>query len=131
MRTEKPYGFVYLIRCLANGKVYVGCTTQTVETRWRLHCAASKKPKYVIARAIAEFGPDAFEVISLAATHSREEMLVVEYRNILHYQATNPAVGFNQHAQEPYPRFGALGPCNSVMRGKAARSKGVRYEQAS
>jgi GIY-YIG catalytic domain-containing protein/NUMOD3 motif-containing protein len=53
---------VYCIRHRATGREYVGITSRPVERRWAQHrCDARKNRGTRIARAIAKYGPNAFD----------------------------------------------------------------------
>ena len=91
----KPYGFVYLIRCRLDGNVYVGQTSQTVSKPWKLHCAASRKPTYRITRAIADYGPGAFDVVTARKAYSREEFLNAEYEAIIGHKGNHQEYEYN------------------------------------
>ncbi len=70
------YGLVYLIRCSKNGKAYVGQTTKTVFSRWNQHLRSGKCR--LLARAIAKFGPEAFEVAVLDYAEDLDELNSLE-----------------------------------------------------
>lgn len=59
-------GYIYLITNLINGKVYVGKTTSTLETRWRQHVeAANRGIDTYLYRAIRKHGAENFKIESL------------------------------------------------------------------
>ncbi len=65
-----PYGVVYKITNIYNGKIYVGQTIRRVEERWKSHIRDSNKPLYPIQHAIQKYGKNNFliEVICECAT---------------------------------------------------------------
>jgi len=92
-------GEVYSHTCLANGKSYVGQTTQGVSKRWALHqrCArSSRTPAYrnLFSKAIRKYGPMAFEHQTLAVAQSQSELDNLEKVWIILLQAKAPT-GYN------------------------------------
>jgi len=69
------YGRIYLIRCLFNGKLYVGQTTQTLISRWRSH---KYKGCRALNSAIKLYGPEAFEISILEEVEDREQLDIRE-----------------------------------------------------
>jgi group I intron endonuclease len=84
--------FVYLIRCLINGKGYVGQTIQSIERRWYEH--GSKPSECPIDRAIRKYGRSAFEVCMLAKAHTLGELNALEEYHIK-IQGTLSPYGYN------------------------------------
>lgn len=73
-------GFIYVIICNVNKKLYVGQTTRPIAARWEQHCAAARKMarhladpvKYptaaacrALAAAMAKYGIENFQIIEL------------------------------------------------------------------
>jgi group I intron endonuclease len=92
---RKVYGRVYLIRCRANGLVYVGQTTQSVEVRWKLHMLRSKRDTGRLYEDIRKYGIDAFEVTVLATAFNRNELNALERQYIHISRATDLEHGYN------------------------------------
>lgn len=90
---------IYQIRHRESGKVYVGCTTLGLTERWKKHvyAASCKKPPYVVHKAIAKYGADAFDVSLLSTAASVEEMLALEKRWIADSGSVYPC-GYNMTA---------------------------------
>ena len=63
MIDEKPWGQVYLIRNLVNGKGYVGQTVQSLKYRWGQHRRSNGC--WLLKRAIKKYGVDAFAITHL------------------------------------------------------------------
>jgi len=67
---------VYVIRNQVNGKVYVGQTTQSLESRWRHHCWTSTlvAAKMPISRAIAKYGKENFTIAVIRRCRSQRSL---------------------------------------------------------
>lgn len=85
---KRRYGYIYLIRCLVNGKVYIGQTVKTVAKRWRDHVTIGRyKPDNLINPidlAIRKYGEDSFEVETLETVYeeylgTRERYWIQQY----------------------------------------------------
>lgn len=85
--TNKPYGVIYKITNLRNGKMYVGQTTQQPpERRWSQHQEGSRKNnKMAICRAIKKHGVNNFKFEVIAKCYTLDELNTQE----IHYIATN------------------------------------------
>jgi group I intron endonuclease len=61
--------YIYKLTNRVNGKVYVGCTTVSVHTRWRGHLSTLRHLNYVtwteLYEAMKTDGPDNFSVETL------------------------------------------------------------------
>ncbi len=44
-REKTPYGYIYKISNIINGKVYIGKTEKTIEERWSKHLENAKELK--------------------------------------------------------------------------------------
>lgn len=86
----KPYGRVYLVTNLVNGKRYVGQTVLPLSQRWKKHCGAYSGC-HALAAAIRKYGEHSFSIAEIAVAHSAAELndleaaLVVEYRSMWPY----------------------------------------------
>ncbi len=67
----KPFGVVYLIQNLINGKRYVGQTTKTVEERFYQH---SCNKKSLIGKAIQKYGKENFRYGAIKSGSSKAEL---------------------------------------------------------
>jgi len=59
---EKTY-LIYKVTCIANGKIYIGVTKQTLKQRWYKHCWDSKSiSQNYFHNALRKYGADNFTV---------------------------------------------------------------------
>jgi group I intron endonuclease len=88
---------VYKITNKINGRAYIGVTThKSVSCRWsqHKHCAANR-PKGILHRAIAKYGPAAFSVETIAEAYSLKELDVLERSLIAAHGTLASAGGYN------------------------------------
>lgn len=87
-------------RIAPDGRVYVGCTSQSLELRaGRDGCNYQTNVR--LWKAIQQFGWDTFKTELILETDDPEEAAAAELDAIEQYQATNPKFGFNSRSQ-PY-----------------------------
>lgn len=101
MRRPSTY-LIYLITCLANGKIYIGRTTQLIEERWADHLTAMKVPKSShlrLYRAMRKYGPDAFTIQQIDSATSFAEMCEKEKQHILARRSYVEEIGYNMSLQ--------------------------------
>jgi group I intron endonuclease len=74
------FGSAYLLTNTVTGDTYIGVTTQTVARRWseHRHKANGASCRTWLHRAIRKYGADKFEVLELASSVSRENLLLTE-----------------------------------------------------
>ena len=93
----KPYGIIYIAYCRVTGKVYVGQTIQTLNTRRGKHrysaLVALKKNR--LNDAIREHGFENFEFIEVAKAFSKRELDEMEKSVIRMNESDNPEFGYN------------------------------------
>lgn len=94
-----------------NGKQYVGCTSRSVELRWRDH-------RYIIPRvwpgeddadisdAIKRYGADSFTVEHVASATTQPDAWAIERALIVQNETLRPH-GYNRNAGGPGPIKGA------------------------
>lgn len=94
----KPQFNIYKITHRETGKAYIGVTTYTVKYRWESHIRSvrrkSVKSKTAITQAIAKYGADAFDVVHIASSFSRDGMLETE-RLLIAQERTKAPFGYN------------------------------------
>lgn len=90
---KNPYYIVYLHRC-PNGKVYIGCTSQTTDKRWR-STGIGYKTQTPFWDAICEFGWKNITHEILAENLLREDAERLEAELIMKYRANDPEYGYN------------------------------------
>lgn len=90
----KPYS-VYLIRCVENGKVYVGLTSGSVVDRLERHKRQAKSgSQCLIHRAIRKHGFDSFEIDLIASGLTCQEACNLEIKEIASRNAAGDC-GYN------------------------------------
>lgn len=83
---KKTYS-VYKITNKINGKMYIGCTTATLQTRFQRHIRASKNDKGIaLLAAIRKYGAKNFKISLITETPTFESMLLTEIKYIKKYQ---------------------------------------------
>jgi group I intron endonuclease len=97
---------IYLVRCLLNGKGYVGQTIRPFAQRWKEHC---RENKGLLDRAISKYGEKNFEFCILATAHSLDELnalevLHIRLQNTIHPLGYNLSSGGQNHNQHPLTR---------------------------
>jgi len=96
-RLSAPFGYIYKITNLVNGKVYVGQTTKTIAKRWSQHKAAaigSRKNKQVISRAIEKYGESNFKIEEIYIARNQDVLDDNEKYFIRIFNCSNP-IGYN------------------------------------
>ena len=98
---------IYAIRCKANGRLYIGCTSD-VQTRIGGHFSELRNHKKIKQSNVRKratgvewqtdfdkYGEDAFEFYILEENITNKEKLTREAYWIKKYDSTNPAKGYN------------------------------------
>lgn len=91
---------IYLVR-LDGKAVYVGFTSQTLNTRWLQHCnKAKKKCKFAFHNAIRKYGKDSFTIEVIYAGNDlnhtlkiMEPKFIVEYNTHINNDGYNMTIG--------------------------------------
>ena len=92
----KPYGRVYLVTNLVNGKKYVGQTVLTLEKRWQKHCSVGSRCNALLA-AITKYGRHSFSVMEIATAQTKAELDAMESCAVDAHQSLAPH-GYNLRA---------------------------------
>lgn len=87
---------IYKIVNRVNGKVYVGKTEKTLQSRWRVHlrCAKTKVNRYVYD-AINHYGTENFEIEQIDFATNRFELNQKEKDWIKYYNSMDKFFGYN------------------------------------
>lgn len=112
----RPICGIYEIRCLVNGKVYIG-SSANVPLRWRKHLAdldAGKHHSILLQRAWTKHGQDNF-VFEILEEVDAERLIEVEQRYIDERRAHIPANGYNISP--------TAGSCRGCKHSDATRAK--------
>lgn len=72
---NKPYGYIYLVTNLINGKQYTGQTVRTINKRFAGHI--SDKTTYM-SRAINKYGKENFKIEQIDVAYNQEELDLIE-----------------------------------------------------
>lgn len=67
-------GIVYKIKCISNGKYYIGQTIQPLHRRWYQHKRYSKIENEKLYHAMRKYGVDMFEINTMCKCVSKEEL---------------------------------------------------------
>lgn len=86
---------VYKITNQVNGKVYVGKTETTLESRWKKHLADHLKKPYHLYHAMRKYGVENFVVELVQTAYSREQLNELERKTIAELETNDPAIGYN------------------------------------
>lgn len=110
-----PYGFIYVIENLINGKVYIGQTTNP-DKRWSKHCS-EKSHCYAIYNAIQKHGKENFDFVILESCVSAEELnsrekFWIDYSNCISPSGYNLKTG-----------GGSSGKCSEETKRRISASK--------
>jgi group I intron endonuclease len=140
LEEHKVKSGIYVIRCLVNGKVYIGSAID-IRGRLSVHRSAlnrNKHKNYRLQKAWNEYGSDQFVWEVLEYVYKMELLWVVEAEYIVRYKATERRFGFNSKVANGRPseetiqkiREANLGrPCSELTRQKIA--EGNRGRQRS
>lgn len=88
-----PYGRVYLVTNLLNGKRYVGQTIMTIAQRWSKHCRSGSRCPALYS-AIKKYGPESFSIEEIGAASTPEELDRLEAQAVESHDCLAPK-GYN------------------------------------
>lgn len=90
------FGYVYLVRNMVNGKVYIGKTQTTPQRRFRSHVSDAKtRSGSLVHSAIRKYGEHSFSVVELHRAFTKAELNEMEKRSIWSHESCNRDVGYN------------------------------------
>ncbi|MFX1297420.1 MAG: GIY-YIG nuclease family protein [Promethearchaeota archaeon] len=109
VKSEKaPYGYIYKVNNIINGKVYIGKTIKTLEERWSEHLKRADALKRAreanphkkisgthINNAIIKHGSNAFVINQEDVAYSRAELNEKEQYWVNEYDSINREKGYN------------------------------------
>lgn len=87
---------VYLITNLVTGHLYVGMTTWSIQSRWKVHLKKAKAPKTDFHRALASYGERSFSLELLEKCYTSEALDIAERKWIKKLRSQDPAIGYNR-----------------------------------
>jgi group I intron endonuclease len=111
----------YIIRCLANGRAYIGITSRGLKRRWSEHIYDASRSRMAISRAIAKYGASQFRIEAICSARSWEDIWAVE-SVLIEQHGTRAPAGYNVGAGGEGP-FGVKHSPESVER-SAAKHRG-------
>jgi len=76
----KQYGLIYKITNKVNNKLYIGQTTSTLKTRWKMHKTASRnnRSNSALHSAMAKYGINQFIIEEICSCFDKEELNLKE-----------------------------------------------------
>lgn len=87
---------IYKVTNRVNGKIYVGKTAETKEKRWNRHVwFAAKGADIYFSNAIRKYGPEAFEIETIAEAETDEWASHLERTWILLLGSAKREIGYN------------------------------------
>ncbi len=88
---------IYQIRCLANGKVYVGSAVD-LKARWKAHCGLLSRGNHhsvILQNAWTKHGADQFVFEVLEIVGNKADLIRIEQEYLDRFQPFAPTDGFN------------------------------------
>jgi group I intron endonuclease len=88
---------VYKATSKANGKIYIGYTSQGLEARWSKHWSdANAGRSYHFQRALKKYGRDGFTLETIYESENSVEALYMEQFYIRELNSFDPNIGYNK-----------------------------------
>lgn len=91
---SKPYGFVYCITNLVNGKKYIGQTNGTIAKRWKNHIS-DKTGCRLLKNAFLKYGIEAFSIATIADAACKDSLNDLEVQFIKVLNTRDRDFGYN------------------------------------
>ena len=91
----RPFGRIYLITSLMNGKLYVGKTTLEPTAKWQDYKIYAKYENRVVSKALRKYGPDKFKFEILCECFSLDSLNKSETFFIWLLASHLPSFGYN------------------------------------
>ncbi len=91
----KPYGEIYKVTCIVNGKIYVGQTTMGVANRWYDHQSEALAGRgHLLSKAIRKYGVGNFAIETVAQAQNQDALNDLEINLIKTLECRAPR-GYN------------------------------------
>lgn len=125
---------VYKITNTVNNKIYIGCTSKSIEARWSSHVNSRFRWVTVaLSKAIIKYGKEAFIIKAIEEVETKKEMFDREIYWISFYNSRARNIGYNMtdggdsgpiSRGMDNPRYGKSNPMISEY-GKAMKGKTI------
>lgn len=87
---------IYKITNKINGKIYIGQTVKSIETRMNEHFLnADLNKKFYLSKAIRKFGKESFAIESIDYAYTKKDINEKEMYWIKYYKSNNRLYGYN------------------------------------
>ena len=126
---ENKFGLIYKITNNVNGKIYIGQTFRSLESRWQAHKTRRGSQNHAISLALRKYGPENFFIESICSSLNPNFLNDLEKCFIEKLQSVAP-LGYNltlggQGSRKFSPE---LSKKLSLLRtGKPSAKKGKKY----
>lgn len=97
MKKKDKFGYIYKITNVVNGKIYIGKTEKTVETRFAEHLSNVKvgKKQSKLYSAMKHYGVENFTVEEIDTADDRDSLCEKEIFYIKAYNSQDDSIGYN------------------------------------
>lgn len=133
---KKFLGYLYVIKCKVNQKLYIGITNN-IQARWNKHVYDSKHGSpCVIHRAIRKYGINNFTIVELLSTTSKNKLLRQEIKFIKEMQTHVTQGGYNETFGGEAPMLGRKHTAHTrkliskKLKGRTSPNKGKKASLA-
>lgn len=121
---SKPYGIIYCITNMVNGKRYIGQTTGNLMKRWREHISARTGCRR-LKHALAKYGVESFKIAVIDSAADKDALNALEAHYITLFDTRNDANGYNLN---PGGHSGPQHPETIAKRAAALKGKALTPE---